>query len=159
MKTFFALIMLTTISILVSCSSDSNTNTPSGGFAFNMSITGDKVLEFKTNTATLIPPVTNPNYIVSGTMISNGMTHVYSMTLDSAWLNKTNIDLSRDNNLGTFQYDGGKDGNTYRVVSGNLIVETLNNTRLKGTLNFSAVKIGTTDVKIEVKNGIIDISK
>ncbi len=156
MKYFFSILFLLSISFLFSCSSDSNSNNPTSGYICEMNITGDINLDFKTNNVVLIPPSQNPNYIFSASLIEDGKTHVFSMTIDKDWADKKEIDLSRDNNLGTFQYNGGEDGKTYRVVSGTLSVETLSIAKLKGTLNFKAAKIGTTDVFIEVKNGKIN---
>ncbi|GAB1372676.1 hypothetical protein MASR1M45_27390 [Candidatus Kapaibacterium sp.] len=114
-------------------------------------------MEFKTNTFVALPPGENPNYLVTFTMTEEKINHIFSMTFDAKWLSSKDIDLSRGDNKGTLQFTNDTD--TYRIVSGNFLVETLNDKNLKGKLNFKAVKVGTTDVEIEVVNGLIDIRR
>lgn len=157
MKKLFLGLAIVSLSLILSCSGDDNTNNPTSGYAIKMNVTGDRVIEFKTNEVVIIPPINNPNYLVTFTMKDGDVNHIFSMTFDEEWLDKKDIDLSRDDNKGTVQFDSGKD--TYRIVSGNFVVEKLTNTQLKGTLNFTAVKVGSTDIEINVQNGLVDINK
>ncbi len=158
MSKVFLILSIFVFVTIIGCGSDSdNTTGPTGGYAILMQITGDKTMEFKTNTFVALPPGENPNYLVTFTMTEEKINHIFSMTFDAKWLSSKDIDLSRDDNKGTLQFTNDTD--TYRIVSGNFLVETLNDKNLKGKLNFKAVKVGTTDVEIEVVNGLIDIRR
>lgn len=144
--------------ILVSCGDDDSNNQTSI-YKVEMTITGDQSLEFLAKTATIVLPPVNPNFLVTAFYTENGKNHTFSMTIEDEWLDKKEIDLARGYNSGIFAYDGGKDGNTYRVIEGTFSVETLTEKTVRGKLNFTAQKIGTTDITIKVENGKINVTK
>ncbi|MBX3042148.1 MAG: hypothetical protein KIT33_15755 [Candidatus Kapabacteria bacterium] len=154
-KILFSTILILSI-FLLSCGSDSSSN-PTSEYKVELTITGDQNLEFKSKEVNFIPAGDNPNYQISCFMNESGKTHSFSITIDSKWIDKKEIDLTRDDNRCIFAYDAGKEGNTYRVISGFLNVDELNQRNVKGTLNFTAAKIGAVETTIKVENGKINI--
>jgi hypothetical protein len=157
MKKVLLVSLLCLIPFFMSCGSDDSTG-PSDAYKVNLSMTGDKVLEFKTNTATMLAPPANPNYLISSFLTENGMTHQFSLTIDKTWEDKKEIDLSKDLNSGTIAYNAGKDDNTYRIIEGTFVVDVLTSSKVVGTISFVAVKLKSENDKITVQNGRINIS-
>lgn len=153
----FAILLIA--GFIISCSGDDNANNSSNTLPIELIITGNQTLDYKTSNVTIVVPPMNPNFLISSYMKVGAMNHTFSITLDSNWMDKTEIDLTRDANKCTFAYDGGKNGNTYVVIDGKFVVDFLSNTRVKGTVNFTAAKLGSIDTTISVVNGKIDFSK
>lgn len=158
MKTTIFLGILIFAAFLFSCSDDNSTNNNSLK-TIEMQITGHQNLLFKTSNFKITPPPSNPNYIVGCTMNDGSMIHTLTMTIDSKWLDSSRIDFTRDLNKLIFAYNLGKDTNTYHATEAFLDVDELTNNRLKGTLNFTALRINSTDKFITVVNGKVDLAQ
>lgn len=158
MKKLIFLILGIMLVFLISCGDDNGNNSTSA-YEVEMSITGDQTLDFKTNLATIVVPPANPNFMMSSFMNVDGTTHAFSVTIDDGWLDKKEIDLTRDKNQATFAYDQGRNGNTYRVISGTFKAEILTEKTVKGTISFTAAKLGEVGTTIQVENGKIHINK
>lgn len=158
MKKIALLMAVVILTLLISCGDNDSTN-PTKTQNVEMTISGDQNLVFKSNDVNIVLPPANPDYLVSAFMSESGKTHTFSMTIDSDWVSEKTIDLTRDENKATFAYDAGKDGNTYRVISGSFQVEEISATKIRGTINFTAGKIGDISKTITVTNGNISVSK
>ncbi len=158
MKKLLTILSLSLLILALGCS-DSDTTNPTTGLKVDMLITGDHAVSFKTDDVNIVLPPVNPNYLITAFFTESGKTHTFSLTIDSKWKDSTRIDLTRDANKAVFAYDQGKDGNTYHVVEGFLDVDEINYNRIKGTLNFTAGKIGKVDTTVSVVNGKINILK
>lgn len=158
MKKLLTILSFSIFILIAACSGDDSTN-PTTGLKVDMLVSGDQSVTFKTDDVNIVLPPVNPNYLITAFFTEGGMTHTFSLTIDSKWLDSTRIDLTRDENKAVFAYNQGKDGNTYRVIQGFLDVDEINYNKVKGTLNFTAGKIGEVETTISVANGKINISK